>query len=169
MVLAYCSWNELQLYHLDLCSIPARTLLLLFGGFFLATSRRTPASAAQPKPPFWSPSDPSLRLVGTARWTHSERGGGWFEVCAWRTHALAKGSTQPGARDHMRPAVSRLAVAPNHRMRFPAGSALLRIRALPVPVDKLHSGCRSLGLCASGEEGLRASCALAASSYRHTT
>jgi len=140
-----------------------------FWKIFWATSRRTPASAAQPKPPFWSPSDPSLRLVGTARWTHSERGGGWFEVCAWRTHALAKGSTQPGARDHMRPAVSRLAVAPNHRMRFPAGSALLRIRALPVPVDKLHSGCRSLGLCASGEEGLRASCALAASSYRHTT
>ena len=86
---------------------------------------------------------------GAARWTHSERGGGWF--CAKSTHAPVKGSTQPGARDHMRPAVRRLTAVHYHRMRFPAGSTLLRIRALPVPVDKLR--CRSPRAVRIGEEG----------------
>ena len=69
-------------------------------------------------------------------------------------HARAcQGSTQPGARDHMRLAVRRLTAAHYHRMRLPAGSTLLRIRALPMPVDKLHSGCRSPRAVRNGEEG----------------
>ena len=132
--------------------VPRGPLLLPFQDFFCEWPTH-PSFGSVINATILVPSDPSLSLVGTTRWTHSERGGGWFCATSGAHARACQGSTQPGARDHMRLAVRRLTAAHYHRMRLPAGSTLLRIRALPAPVDKLHSGCRSPRAVRIGEEG----------------
>ena len=61
----------------DVGSSPARPLLLPFQDFFCEWPTH-PSFGSVINATILVPSDPSLSLVGTARWTHSERGGGWF-------------------------------------------------------------------------------------------
>ncbi len=69
--------------------VPRGPLLLPFQDFFCEWPTH-PSFGSVINATILVPSDVSLSLVGTARWTHSERGGGWFCATSWRTHALVK-------------------------------------------------------------------------------
>ena len=123
------------------------------------------ASAA----PFWHLPVPG----GTARWRMQAVWWlVWPKLFGPGARAIVEGWT-PSGHTRLLPA-SRLTVAPGRCMYSQQSgqqsATLLRIRALPVPVDRLCLRLSSASGCAHRKNGdLRTFYALAASSYRHAT
>ena len=111
-----------------------------------------PSFGSVTKATILDPSDPSLCLVGGLRGGRIASAVVAGFVLRARTRLSKDRPSRALAITCARLCSRRLTAVHYYRMRFPAGSTLLRIRALPVPVDKLR--CRSPRAVRIGEEGI---------------